>query len=293
MSGRLYLRGTCELLYETTTPGSIMHVDKTLENYSFVVSKKGQDVKIRLLQDGKTIEFESVLSSFEQDILRLLKINDYKKFNTKEKEEFRGITLPIHDAVMKFAGMLKQELHRYNIKDGLIGNSRCEWSLDNKRWHHIDRGLRLNVRVTSLGNLDERMAKHLQELLSEDEKPLIATSFLHQARNTDKRRYQWIFATIAAELAIKEVLVRIEPKLRVILEELPAPPIKKLYGVVLESVTGVKSEKLGKLGDGAKRRNELIHNPRSVTPTFDEVTEYIDFIEDRIKWLLKEWRRIK
>ncbi|MCK4354714.1 MAG: hypothetical protein KAW83_05615, partial [Dehalococcoidia bacterium] len=104
---------------------------------------------------------------------------------------------------------------------------------------------------------------------------------------------QWIYATMAAELAIKEILVRIEPKLQVILETLPSPPLNRLYGDVLESVAGVRSTSLSKLQNGARRRNELVHNPRSPTPTFNEVKEYINFIEDMIRWLLKEWRRIK
>jgi len=130
-------------------------------------------------------------------------------------------------------------------------------------------------------------------LLSENEEALVATSYLHQARNSDNRRYQWIYATMAAELAIKEILVRIEPKLQVILEELPSPPLQKLYGDVLESVAGVRSNSLSTLQNGARKRNQLVHNPNSPTPTFNEVNEYIDFIEDRVKWLLEEWRRIK
>ena len=151
----------------------------------------------------------------------------------------------------------------------------------------------MDIGLSSLGNLDEMTAKYLQELLSEDEEALVATSYLHQARNSMNRRYQWIYATMAAELAIKEILVRIEPKLRVILEKLASPPLNKLYGDVLESVAGVRSTSLPMLQDGAQKRNQLGHNPKSPTPTFNEVNEYVDFIEDRVKWLLKEWRRIK
>jgi len=295
MSDQLYLRGTCELLYERETPDSVILVDKTLENFSFVVSKNGQDVKIRLLRDGKTIEFESVVRSLEQDILRLLRINDYKKFNAEEKERFRSVKLPIHEAVIHFVGMLRQELHRYNIKDGLIGNPRYEWSLDNKGWHFIDRGLTVSVGVSSLGNLNERMADHLQRLLLEGEEPLAATGYLHHARNSINRRFQWVYATIAAELAAKEILARMEPKLRVVLEELPSPPLHKLYGGVLQSVADVElsGSELEKLRQGAIKRNKLVHNPKSATPTFDEVTEYIDFIDDRVRWLLEQWRSMK
>jgi len=294
MSDRLYIRGRCELLFEKTGPGSII-VDETVKDYIFTASKSGQDVKIRLLQDGKTIEFENVVGSFKPHILKILRTKDYNKLSDGEKTELHGITRPAREAVKRFAGLLKQELHRYNIKDELIANVRIEWSLGDNKWNPIPRGLTVDTWVSSLGNLNERIANHLQKLLSEDEEALVATSYIHQARNPSNRRYQWIYATIAAELAIKEILVRIEPKLRVILEELPSPPLNKLYGEVLQSLGGAKlpDSDLKELQKGARRRNELVHNPKSKTPSFKEVYKYIDFIEDKIKWLLEQQRSMK
>ncbi len=292
MSNRLYLRYKCTLLLEKRTPGSII-VDKSLKNYSFTVSKSGQHVNMKLLQDGKTIEAESVVDFFKSNILQILRTNDYDKLSDGEKTELSGIAHPIIEAVRQFAGLLKQELHRYDISDELIGNPYYEWSLGDNQWFSIPRKLRMDIESFSLGNLNAITARTLQELLSENEEALVATSYLHQARNSMNRRYQWIYATMAAELAIKEILVRIEPKLQVILGTLPSPPLNKLYGDVLESVAGVRSTNTSTLQKGAQKRNQLVHNPKSPTPTFDEVNEYIDFIEDRIKWLLKEWRRIK
>jgi len=292
MSNRLYLRYKCTLLLEERTPGSII-VEKSLENYSFSVSKSGQHINMKLLQDGKTIEAESIVDSFKSNILQILKANDYDKLSDGEKTELSGIAHPIIEAVRQFVGLLKQELHRYDISDELIGNPYYEWSLGDNQWFSIPGKLTVDIGLSSLGNLNAVRAKSLQELLSENEEALVATSYLHQARNSRNRRYQWIYATMAAELAIKEILVRIEPKLQVILETLPSPPLNKLYGDVLESVAGVRSINTSTLQKGAQKRNQLIHNPKSSTPTFDEVNAYIDFIEDRIKWLLKEWRRIK
>ena len=291
MSKRLYLRYTCTLLLKER-PGSII-VDESTKNCSFSPSRSGQIISVKLLQDGKTVEADSVVDFFEPNILQILRTNDYDKLNDGEKKRLSDITNPIREAVRQFAGLLKQELHRYDINDELISSSYFEWSLGDNQWFSIPRGLIMNVGLSSLGNLDAIMARSLQELLSENEEALVATSYLHQARNSKNRRYQWIYATIAAELAIKEILVRIEPKLQVILEELPSPPLNKLYGDVLESVAGVRSTGLSTLQKGAQKRNQLVHNPNSPTPTFNEVNKYIDFIEDRVKWLLKEWRRIK
>ena len=290
MSDRLFLRSKYTLLLGRG-PGSII-VDQSLKDYTFVVSKGDQIVRVRLLQDGKTIEAESVVDSFEPNILQILRTSDYDKLNDGGKKQLSDITRPIREAVRQFAGLLKQELHRYDVSDELIGNAHDEWSPDGNQWFRIPYGLIVQTRTSSLGNLNATTAKSLQALLSGNEEALVATSYLHQARNSDNRRYQWIYATMAAELAIKEILVRIEPKLQVILEELPSPPLHKLYGDVLESVAGVRSHNLSTLQDGARRRNQLVHNPNSPTPTFNEVDEYIYFIEDRVRWLLKEWRRI-
>jgi hypothetical protein len=292
MSERLYLRYRCTLLLEERTPGSII-VDKSLENYSFSVSKSGQNVNMKLLQDGKTIEAKSVVDFLNPNILQILRTNDYAKLSAGEKTELSDIADPIREAVRQFAGLLKQELHRYDINDELIGNPYYEWSLGDNQWFSIPRELTVDVELSSFGNLNVITANSLQELLSENEEALVATSYLHQARNSRNRRYRWIYATMAAELAIKEILVRIEPKLQVILETLPSPPLNRLYGDVLESVAGVRSTSLSKLQNGAQRRNQLVHNPMSPTPTFNEVREYINFIEDRVRWLLKEWRRKK
>lgn len=292
MSDVLYLRCRCTLLLAKNRPGSII-VDESLKNYSFSVSKSGQGVNMKLLQDGKTIEAESVVDFFKPNILQILRTNDYDKLGDGEKTELHDVTRPIREAVRQFAGLLKQELHRYDMNDELLGNSYYEWSLGDNQWYPIPRGLRMDIGLSSLGNLDERTAKYLQELLSEDEEALVATSYLHQARNSMNRRYQWIYATMAAELAVKEILVRIEPKFEVILTTLPSPPLNKLYGDVLQSVAGVRSTGLTTLQNGAGKRNKLVHNPKSATPTFNEVNEYIDFIEGRIKWLLEKWRMIK
>lgn len=292
MSDRLYLRGKCTLLFEKITPGSII-VDETLKDYSFVISKNQQDIKIKLLQDGKTIEAESVVDSFKPNILQILRVSDYDKLSDGEKTERHTVTHPIREAVRQFVGLLKQELHRYDINDELIGNCYYEWSLGDNQWYRIPRGLSVDVGAYSLGNLGEKTVKHLQELLSEDEEALVATNYLHQARNSMNRRYQWIYATMAAELAVKEIIVRIEPKFEVILTTLPSPPLNKLYGDVLESVAGVKSTSLTTLQNGARKRNKLVHNPKSATPTLNEVNEYIDFVEDKIKWLLETWRAVK
>jgi len=267
-------------------------VDQSLKNHSFSTSKSGEVVNLKLLEEDKTIEAESVVDFFKPQILQVLRASGYDKLSDEERTELHGLTRPIRDSIKQLVGLLKQELHRYDIEDGLIHNLNIEWSAGDNQWYTIPRELRVEHQISYLGNLDVCTANKIQQLLSENEEALVATSYLHQARKSLKRRYKWTYATIAAGLAIKEVIVRVEPKFQVILGELPSPPLNKLYGDVLYSVAGVRSTGLTRLQNGARKRNQLLHSPKSSPPTLSEVNEYIDFVEDRVEWLLSEWRRI-
>lgn len=292
MLNRLYLRGRCEVLLGKHDL-DLMQAEQSRRDYSFRISKGGRTINLTLLKDGKSIEAESVFEGFEPHILQILKTDEYDKLIDSDKRKLHEITSPIRESMKQLVGLIKQELHRSDIRDELIGNLRIEWSLGDNQWYPILSKLTIYTWAYSLGNMQESNAKRLQKLLLENEEVLVATNYLHQARNAESGRYQWIYATIAAELAIKEVLARMEPKLQVILSTLPSPPLNKLYGDVLESVAGVRSEGLNRLQTGAEIRNKLLHSPESVDLSSDKVNDYIAFIEERIRWLLSEWRRIK
>lgn len=292
MLNQLYLRGRCEVLLGKHDL-NLMQAEQSRRDYSFRISKGGRTINLTLLKDGKSIEAESVFEGFEPHILQILKTDEYDKLIDSDKRKLHEITSPIRESMKQLVGLIKQELHRSDIRDELIGNLRIEWSLGDNQWYPIPSKLTIYTWAYSLGNMQESNAKRLQKLLLENEEVLVATNYLHQARNAESGRYQWLYATIAAELAIKEVLARMEPKLQVILSTLPSPPLNKLYGDVLESVAGVKSEGLNRLQPGAEIRNKLLHSPESVDLSSDKVNDYIAFIEERIRWLLSEWRRIK
>jgi len=262
MLSGLYLRARCEVLLGGHL--HLMQAEESRRDYTFNISKEGQTIDLTLLKDGKTIKAESVLEGVEPHILQILKTDEYDKLTDSDKNELHKTTSPIRESVKQLAGLIKQELHRSDVRDELIGNLRIQWSLDSGQWYPVPGKYEVHAWAYGLGNMNEANAKHLQELLSENEEALIATSYLHQARNAESGRYQWIYATIAAELAVKEILGRIEPKLRVILSMLPSPTLNKLYGDVLESVAGVKSEGPNRLQTGAETRNKLLHSPESV-----------------------------
>lgn len=293
MLKQLHLRARCEVIL-SGIGRDLINNEAFRRDYHFSMAIDGQLINMKLLEDGKTIEAETVVDDVKPNILQILRVNEYDKLSDSEKRGLHRITSSIVKSMRQLVGLIKQEHSRFDISDGLISNVRIEWSLGDNEWHPTPRAVRISSAMYGLGNVNDTKAKKLQELLSENEQALVATSYLHQAINAESSRYQWIYATIAAELAIKEILVRIEPKLEVILRTLPSPPLNKLYGDVLESVAGVRSEGLKKLQEGAERRNKLLHslgddNP----PSSDEAHEYIHFIDGRINWLLDLWRKIK
>jgi len=286
---RLYLRGRCEVLLDGRGL-DLMQAEESRRDYTFSIAKRNQTVNLTLCEGGETIEASTVLEVFGSRIVQILKTGEYDHLSDSAKNKVLEISNPITESMKQIVGLIKQELHRSDIRDDLIGNVSIEWSLDNDQWYPIPYGLTIHTWAYALGNMTEAHAEHLQELLSEDEEALVATSYDHQARNAESGRYQWIYATIAAELAIKEILGRIEPRLQVILSTLPSPPLDKLYGDVLQSVAGVRSGGLSKLRRGAEIRNKLLHSPRSAHVSPDEVNAYISFIDERIRWLLSLWR---
>ena len=84
---------------------------------------------------------------------------------------------------------------------------------------------------------------------------------LHRAKSENIAHHKWIDATIAAELAIKDVLSKANPDLELLLMEMPSPPLVKLYGVILEKHLGEKSPYLKRIKNGVEIRNRLVHKP--------------------------------
>ncbi len=182
--------------------------------------------------------------------------------------------------------LLKQEMHKYDRYE--LCNGGVYWSDDSANWIEICGGtLSGAFSAHPLFRLDAGWRKHVQSLLDAGEESLIATQHLHEAERSSGLEFQWIEATIAAELAIKEILIRLEPKLEVLLLKVPSPPLGKLYGEVLKAVTGEEYPKRGVLQKGADKRNELVHRPQSDELDPQKVVDYLQDVRSAIEHLLK------
>ena len=107
--------------------------------------------------------------------------------------------------------------------------------------------------------------------------------FLQKAINDSDSRHKWIYATIATELAIKEFLMKKNPILEVLLNEVPSPPLDKLYGKILKEYCGIEPYmKIKDIQYGVKIRNLVVHRPRDIDLDAQDTYIYVRLIEATI-----------
>jgi len=177
-----------------------------------------------------------------------------------------------------------QELRLYDERQLTSGPR--QWSRDDTTWYELAHEIRITgVEGYPVYKLDTEWIAHLQELVRAGEQPFLAAQHLHEARRHRGTRFRWIEATTAAELAIKEALLRIEPRFAPLLLEVPAPPIGRLYGSVLEAVSGQRSPFLKALQKGIEVRNRLVHRPSEPDPDQQELADYVSDVDRALRHL--------
>ncbi|MEP8887179.1 hypothetical protein ABKV35_19120 [Enterobacter kobei] len=97
-------------------------------------------------------------------------------------------------------------------------------------------------------------------ITDESKKPLLAFSVLRNSLHQKNLRQRWIEITVAAELGIKEFFVRKFPSFELLMNEMPSPNIKKMYGSLLEHYIGEKAPNLNVIQRGLETRNSLVHS---------------------------------
>ncbi len=97
-------------------------------------------------------------------------------------------------------------------------------------------------------------------ITDESKKPLLAFSILRNSLHQKNLRQRWIEITVAAELGIKEFFVRKFPSFEILMNDMPSPNIKKMYGSILEHYIGEKAPNLNAIQKGLETRNSLVHS---------------------------------
>lgn len=171
---------------------------------------------------------------------------------------------------------------------GISATGDCLWSIDGIEWKYYPPGVfQYYLTVYHSVKINEENLNELQKCIDNNYEPFIAFDFLHKAINERDPKYKWIYATIAAELAIKEYLIRKASNLESVLIDIPSPPLDKLYGKVLETYGKIKLDvKIGDIQNGVKIRNCLVHRPGSIKIDGDMAERYVHIIETAILQLL-------
>ncbi|MGC1007862.1 hypothetical protein [Pantoea agglomerans] len=97
-------------------------------------------------------------------------------------------------------------------------------------------------------------------ITDESKKPLLAFSILRNSLHQKNLRQRWIEITVAAELGIKEFFIRKFPSFEILMNDMPSPNIKKMYGSILEHYIGEKAPNLNAIQKGLEIRNSLVHS---------------------------------
>jgi len=214
-----------------------------------------------------------------------------EKYGSLSKELEAELTELTHDvglAARKVRNLIKYCFNQYEIDEQLMSSKGLFWSKDQTNWKRISTRLRIAISTTSTLDLNEDSCRWIQDYIDSNYQPFLALRHLHRARKESIPRHKWIDATIAAELAIKEFLIRRNPDLSVLLLEVPSPPMHKMYGVVLKEYAATNLDKkiFNALVKGAETRNRLLHRPQDEIIDHQQANNYVSAVSQAIGFLI-------
>lgn len=192
----------------------------------------------------------------------------------------------IRQSVRDLLALLKYHLRHFDLREGSYSVKSESWRGVGDEWHEIPTSLSFSHESFSSQPLDEKTHDAVQAALTTGVLPLVAMRHLHRAKHESQPHHKWIDATIAAELAVKEVLCRAHPAMEAMLIEMPSPPFSKMYGSLLKHYLGEESPFRKKLITGQERRNALVHRPGDLLIDQQEANDYVATVEAAIFHLL-------
>jgi hypothetical protein len=192
----------------------------------------------------------------------------------------------IQQSVRDLLALIKYHLRHFEIRESPYSiKSQC-WRSAGNEWQEIPTTIFVRHESFSRKPLNEETHSDVQAALTSGVIPLVAMRHLHRAKNESQPHHKWIDATIAAELAIKEVLCKAHPAMETMLIEMPSPPFSKMYGSLLKHYLGEESPFRKKLITGQERRNALVHRPGALRIDEQEANSYVAVVEAAIFHLI-------
>jgi hypothetical protein len=261
--------------------------------------KKNFDFRVNALNNFKTPvnvslngdEIESIQEiEISRKLLDVLEKGDYDydKLNNELQTELKNCFSGVSVAAQRVMSLIKFCLRQEDIDEGLFSSKGIFWSIEGKNWIRLRDKIRMVLSITGFMSLNEKSQTKIQELLDSEFQPLVALRHLQRARKESNPRYKWIDATIAAELGIKECLIRINPDLQMLLLEVPSPPLHTMFGPILTHYGGKSLEKkvLNSLKEGARKRISLLHRPQEESVDSQEAIDYVDNVSEALDFLM-------
>jgi len=256
-----------------------------IERATFRIARNNTEFQVCVDFATKQIEClaEAVAISQETyEALRSDQIGPLQELSSDVGEEIRFISSVSITAARVVVAILKYHLGHLSINENLISIRSKEWKENTKTWTAFPMEISVTIDSYSAAPLNEASVRYVQEQIDSGIEPLIGLRHLHRARNEAIPRHKWIDATTAAELSIKEILIRAHPAMERLLVELPSPPLSKLYGSLLEHYLGQRSPFLNDIKKGVERRNELVHRPSDQDVDGQEAINYVYKVEAAI-----------
>jgi hypothetical protein len=279
----IHLKGSYRVL------GKIECKDKG-KRFCFIVALKNEpNATIYITPGGGTIEsfHEAEISHAIISFLKEYASDSSKKLPPNLSNALWRATSVLSQSARRVLNHIKYGLNQKDLDEQLFSVRGEYWSLGKAHWEKLPTHFHVVGNVDSFLYLSDDTAAVIQECLNiEAPEPFLALRHLHRARREGNPRYKWIDATIAAELAIKEFLLRKKPDLEALLLEMPSPPLDKLYGAILKQYGGEISPWKNKIAKGAIVRNELLHIPHHKAINPWDANQYVDDVQSAIYHLL-------
>lgn len=220
------------------------------------------------------------------DELKQLTWLDGDKLSPFCRDSIHPISRLASDFTRRILSTLKYHLDHDDFSENTFAIKSQKWGLSKDDLHGMPSSFSIVASGGSICPLREDSYEKVKASLEAGIKPLLAMRHLHRARHEHSSHHKWIDATIAAELAIKEVLARANPNLESLLLELPSPPLSKLYGKIMEEYLGEQSPYRKSLIKGAEVRNALVHRHDDTTVDGQEAVAYVQEVDRAIFHLL-------
>lgn len=227
------------------------------------------------------------------NLLKLSASREYRLDNLEMLKEYKNIITQLQDTAYEIDLLLRKELDRL-LNKSLLGNTIDTVFLhpEAEKWVSSNDipTYKSTLSITKSNSINQDFASKFKALIEDKEEPMIAYHFLDIASSTNDPKIKWVVGTIALEVAIKEAIISIDGRLEVLFNEIPSPPLRKLYKHVLKSLTGYESPFYNDIQKGSTIRNKIVHKPSKIVIEAQDAVNYLSMINialDHLTYLVR------